>query len=181
MKRYFITDRKSAGGFRALIEIIRDQIHLGLDYLQIREKDLSAREVFEFALAVLEVRRSIEAGKRSLVLINSRSDVAVACGADGVHLPADAPSATLPGLLVIRSCHTLDEVRSAHADAVTFGPVFSSPGKGTPTGLGKLREACALGKPVFALGGVNWDNSDACVQAGAVGIAGIRLFQDPEL
>lgn len=180
MKRYYITDRKSAGGFRALLEIIRDQVHMGLDYLQIREKDLSAREVFEFALAALEVTKSARAGSPTRLLINSRADVAQACGADGVHLPARAPMQTLPGLLVFRSCHTVEEVRTAHADAVTFSPVFHSPGKPAPVGIPALREACALGKPVFALGGITWDNAQQCMSAGAAGIAGIRLFQDPE-
>jgi thiamine-phosphate pyrophosphorylase len=181
VKRYFITDRKAAGGFRALLEIIRDQLHLGIDYLQIREKDLTARELFEFALAVLELRNEMKPARPTRLLINSRADVASACGADGVHLPASAPTVTLPGLLVFRSCHTLQEVRAAQADAVTFGPVFDSPGKGAPVGLDALKAACTLSKPVFALGGVTWENADACVAAGAAGIAGIRLFQEPDL
>jgi thiamine-phosphate pyrophosphorylase len=181
VKQYYITDRKSAGGFGQLLEIIRDQMHLGVDMIQIREKDLPARQVFEFTLAVLEVRSELKSKLRPKVLVNSRGDIAAATGADGVHLPADAPLETLPRLLVGRSCHTLDEVRSAKADFVTFGPVFATPGKGPPVGLDALRAACKLGKPVYALGGVNWDNADDCMQAGAEGIAGIRLFQDPEL
>lgn len=180
MKRYYITDRKSLGGFRPLLDVIRDQMHLGVDFIQIREKDVPARQLFEFTLAVLEVRDS-EIPKKSPVkiLVNSRADVALAVGADGVHLPASAPSETLPGLLVVRSCHALEEVRAAKADMVTFGPVFESPGKGTPVGLEALREACQGTMPVFALGGVNWENASDCISAGAAGIAGIRLFQDP--
>ena len=180
MKRYYITDRKTAGGFRALLEVIRDQFHLGLDYLQIREKDLSARELFEFTLAVMEVRASTVLPRPVKLLVNSRADVAIACGADGVHLPSHAPRQTLPGMLVFRSCHTVAEVRNAQTDAVTFGPVFVSPGKGMPVGIENLRSACAFAMPVFALGGVTWDNADECAAAGATGIAGIRLFQDPE-
>jgi thiamine-phosphate pyrophosphorylase len=182
MKRYYITDRKSAGGFRPLLDIIRDQMHLGVDYIQIREKDLEARELFEFTLAVLEVRgelpKRIPAPK---VLLNSRGDIAKACGADGVHLPSTAPEQTLPGLVVARSCHTLAEIRGAKADFVTFGPIFESPGKGPALGLDALKTACHLGKPVFALGGVTWDNAAECMHVGAEGIAGIRLFQDPDL
>jgi thiamine-phosphate pyrophosphorylase len=182
MKRYYITDRKPAGGFRALMEIIRDQMYLGIDLIQIREKDLSARELFEFTLAVIEVRDSeIKKAGKTKILVNTRADVALAAGADGVHLPASAPHETLPGLLVGRSCHTLLEVKHAQADFVTYGPVFESPGKGKALGLDALKAACHLGKPVYALGGVNWDNADSCVHAGAIGIAGIRLFQDPEL
>jgi thiamine-phosphate pyrophosphorylase len=177
MKRFYITDRKPIGGFRALLDTIRDQMHLGVDLIQIREKDLSARELFEFTLAVLEVRGKF----KTRILVNSRADVAFATGADGVHLPADAPVQTLPGLMVGRSCHSLLEVQHARADYVTFGPVFDSPGKGPALGLDALKAACHLNKPVYALGGVNWDNAESCMRAGAVGIAGIRLFQEPEL
>ena len=182
MRRYYITDRKAVGGFHPLLEIIRDQMHLGVDFIQIREKDITARELFEFTLAVLEVRdRESQAHLPTKILLNSRADVALATGADGVHLPSDAPQQTLKGLIVARSCHTLEEVRGTNANFITFGPVFDTPGKGPPTGLDALRSACALGKPVYALGGVNWDNAAACLDAGAAGIAGIRLFQDPEL
>jgi thiamine-phosphate pyrophosphorylase len=182
MKRYYITDRKSVGGFRPLLEVIRDQMHLGVDFIQIREKDISARELFEFTLAVLEVRgNEIRSPEPTKILVNSRADVAQAAGADGVHLPAHSPQQTLPGLVVARSCHALTEIRAANADFVTFGPVFATPGKGAPIGLDALRVACQLGKPVYALGGVTWENAAECVHAGAEGIAGIRLFQDPGL
>ncbi|MBV9761265.1 MAG: thiamine phosphate synthase [Acidobacteriaceae bacterium] len=182
MKRYYITDRKAVGGFRPLLEVIRDQVHLGVDYIQIREKDLTARELFEFTLAVLELRGGDPRKHlHAKILLNSRADIAFATGADGVHLPADAPRQTLPKLIVARSCHTLEEVRQCSADFVTFGPVFDSPGKGKPVGVEILKSACRLGKPVFALGGVNWENAADCMQAGAEGIAGIRLFQDPEM
>ena len=72
-------------------------------------------------------------------------------------------------------------MKAAKADFVTFGPVFNSPGKGPALGLGMLREAAALGPYVYALGGVNWDNGDECIRHGAIGVAGIRLFRDPEL
>ena len=181
MKRYYITDRKAVGGFRPLLEVVRDQMHLGVDYIQIREKDLPARELFEFTLAVLECRAETSNHLPTKILVNSRCDIALATGADGVHLPARAPAEVLPGLIIARSCHTLEEVAAAQADLVTFGPVFETPGKGTPVGLEQLRRACAMGKPVYALGGVNWENAAACRQAGVTGIAGIRLFQDPEL
>ncbi len=182
MKRYYITDRKSVGGFRPLLEVIRDQMHLGVDLIQIREKDLSARELFEFTLAVMEVRQTeIRTPLPTRILVNTRADVAAATGADGVHLPSESPRESLPGLLIGRSCHTLEEVEQSRADFVTFGPVFETPGKGEPASLEILKAACQFGKPVFALGGVNWDNAAGCMRAGATGIAGIRLFQDPEL
>lgn len=182
MKRYYITDRKAVGGFGRLLDVIRDQLHMGVDYIQIREKDLEARHLFEFTLAVLEARsETVFLPIATKVLVNTRADVAKATGADGVHLPAAAPSETLPGLIVARSCHTLEEVQNTTADFVTFGPVFDSPQKGKGQGLEKLQQACQIGKPVFALGGVNWDNAAQCIAAGAQGVAGIRLFQEPDL
>ncbi len=182
MKRYYITDRKAVGGFRPLLEVIRDQMHLGVDLIQIREKDITARELFEFTLAVIEVRDlEVRAHVPAKILVNSRADIAVATRADGVHLASTAPRQTLPGLLTVRSCHTLEDIKATDAQLVTFGPIFDSPGKGTPVGLDALKAACRLGKPVFALGGVNWDNAAECMHAGAEGIAGIRLFQEPEL
>ena len=95
-----------------------------MDYIQIREKDLSARELFEFSLAVLEVRGTVRTREPTKILLNSRADVAFAIGADGVHLPSDAPRQTLPGLLVARSCHTIDEIKAVQADFVVFRTDF---------------------------------------------------------
>ena len=182
MQRYYITNRKAIGGFRPLLEVIRDQMHLGVDYIQIREKDITARELFEFTLAVLEVRNNeIRSPLHTKILLNTRGDVALATGADGVHLPSDAPHEMLPGLLIARSCHSLNQVQSTAAQLITFGPVFDSPGKGVAVGLDSLRAACQFGKVLFALGGVNWDNAAQCMAAGAAGVAGIRLFQEPDL
>src|SRR5437763_4199037 len=99
MKRYYITDRKAVGGFRPLLDVVRDQMHLGVDYIQIREKDLSARELFEFTLAAIEVRSQIRKPLGTKILVNSRGDIAAVTGADGVHLPSGAPRQSLPGLL----------------------------------------------------------------------------------
>jgi thiamine-phosphate pyrophosphorylase len=172
--RYFITDRRLCGGLAPLLELISRQMGLGVDYIQIREKDLTARELFEFVSAVVKRR----GGSRSKILVNSRADVAVAAGADGVHLPSHAPMVTLPRLIVARSCHTEEELRAAKADFVVFGPVFASPGKGEPVGLEALRRACGYRTPVFALGGVTRENEALCREAGAAGVAGIRLFMN---
>jgi thiamine-phosphate pyrophosphorylase len=175
--RYFITDRRQCGGGLAeLLDIIRQQIKRGVEYIQIREKDLTPRELWEFTCAVVAARGN----RASKILVNERADIAIAAGADGVHLPGRAPGETPRGLLVMRSCHTLEEVQNARADFVTFSPVFQSPGKGEPTGLSTLREACRLAVPVFALGGVTWENAASCMEAGAVGVAGIRLFLEPD-
>jgi thiamine-phosphate pyrophosphorylase len=115
------------------------------------------------------------------ILVNTRADVAVAAGADGVHLTAAAPAETLPGLIVARSCHTLGEVIAAQADLVVFGPVFEGHGGEPPSGLMLLQQACKLHSHVYALGGVDWDNAASCMAQGAEGVAGIRLFQQPTL
>lgn len=172
--RYLISDRRLCGGLPGLLDLICRQIAAGVDYIQIREKDLCARELFEFTRAVVLAR----ANAPSKILVNSRADVARAAGADGVHLPSRAPFATLPGLIVARSCHTIAEIQQSRADFVTFSPIFESPGKGSGIGLQALSEASRIGIPVFALGGITWQNATLCTQAGAAGIAGIRLFLD---
>ena len=121
------------------------------------------------------------------LLLNGRADVALAAGADGVHLPADGvPVAALRarfgrGLLIGRSTHCLEDVERARhdgADYVTFGPVYASPGKGAAVGLAALRRAAATGLPVFALGGVTLERFAELAATGASGIAAIRLFQE---
>ena len=197
MLLYYITDRKQFPGDEAqqreqLLAKIAEAARAAVDYIQLREKDLSSSELERLAGAAMDaVRRT---GAKSRVLINSRVDVALAVGADGVHLrfhdisPTDARrmwraagAATEPVVAV--SCHSENEVGSAKAagaDFVVFGPVF---GKGdTPgTAVGGLRAACAYGIPVFALGGITAENAPSCIEAGASGVAGIRLFQHGEL
>jgi thiamine-phosphate pyrophosphorylase len=120
------------------------------------------------------------------LLVNDRMDVALACGLDGVHLPADRPApqsyrAVCERHMVIGvSCHTIEEVRRAAAEGADFallGPIFSTPGKGPPIGLGPLKEAARESVPVLALGGITLENARACMDAGAAGIAAIRLFE----
>jgi thiamine-phosphate pyrophosphorylase len=122
------------------------------------------------------------------LLVNGRADLALAAGADGVHLPADGvPVAPLRrrfgrALLLGRSTHRLEEVAEAAqagADYVVFGPVFPVPGKGEPAGLERLAAAAALGVPVLALGGIGLAELPRVAAAGAAGAAGIRLFADP--
>ncbi len=138
-----------------------------------------------------------EVGGKTKLLVNGRADVAVAAGADGVHLTSRPGELTAEQVrrvfaaagrgapLVSASCHTLEDVRRAvdgGVDLVLSGPVFEKRVAGevvvAGVGLEALREACtaAAGKPVLALGGVTWENAALCLEAGAAGVAGIRLF-----
>lgn len=211
MLLYYITDRTQFAGTeaeraRSVLAKVADAARSGVDYIQLREKDLSPRQLELLAgEAIRQVRANcaLEAGKRkpqTRLLINSRTDVALACGADGVHLQSHDISvpdvrsiwkhhngAEHPAALVAVSCHSVDEVRRAAddgADFAVFGPVFekkSVKNKATPVGLEGLRQACKQGIPVLALGGVTLQNAAQCLQAGAAGIAAIRLFHENEM
>ena len=186
MIRCYITDSQSAGGIEKVIEAVRRAVADQVDWIQIREKHLPARELAIFARRVIAIAHS----GQTKVLINSRIDVAIACGADGVHLPSDSmPVETVrsiapPGWLIGVSTHTLEEAQAAQragANYVLFGPVFESiskQGYGSKQGLQTLEWVCNhMTIPVLALGGVTKENSASCLAAGASGVAGISLFQ----
>ena len=189
---YYITARGQLatppgqdGKEEALQRQVRAAFSAGVGYVQVREKDLPGRRL---AQLVEDLQDSPEK-KGSRLLVNERLDLAIACGADGVHLPADslplsaARSKAGREWIVGISCHTEEEVAEAlreGASYVLWGPVFETPSKpgAAPLGLSDLARLCRrFAIPVFALGGVNVENAKDCVQAGAAGVAGIRLFQ----
>ena len=205
---YYITDSKQLASesqerTRLLLQCIQAAAGAGVDAIQLREKHLSARELSELALRAAETIRGTNSANKSKtrLLINSRVDVAIACGADGVHLRSDDISAadaravfmqvgvTRPTIAV--SCHRLQEVELAEghgADLAVFGPIFDkSSTHVAPTGIAELKLVCERlraaksSMPVLALGGVDLSNAPECLEAGAAGIAGIRLFQSGAL
>ena len=192
-KLCYITDRRSLEP-RPLLPRILAAIEAGIDIVQIREKDLPPRELAELAGTAV----AAAAGTGAQVVVNDRLDIALAVGAQGVHLggqsiPPEAVRAavaklSLPGPFIVGvSCHSFEQALAAEvagADYVLLGPIFSTPSKlayGPPLGLGKLREITAeLKIPVFALGGIGVAQVRPCLDAGAAGLAGIRVFQEPE-
>jgi thiamine-phosphate pyrophosphorylase len=200
---YYITDRIQFPGAEAarcgrLLANIAEAARCGMDYIQLREKDLGARALQRLAREAVEVIRGVPKGTQptAKLLINSRTDVAIASSADGVHLRSQdiSPSEVrkiweLSGAgnaapTIGVSCHSIDEVRHAADDGATlvvFGPVFGKGNSSGGAGIALLRKACLERIPVLALGGVTLENVSACLDAGAAGIAGIRLFQQNDI
>ncbi len=188
---YYITDRRQLPGDRiaALVARVKSAVSRGVDFVQVREKDLCDLELFNLAKEIVRLARRTPCK----VLVNGRLDVAVACGAHGVHLPStgidvrDVTKHIPRGFLVGVSTHSLQEALRAQAggaDYILVGPVFrteSKTGYGPPMGLAPFRRICsAVSVPVLGLGGIRSDRISAVLGAGAAGIAGITLFQKNE-
>jgi thiamine-phosphate pyrophosphorylase len=202
MLLYYITDRRAFPGSDAkqcdaLLRRIADAARAGVDYIQLREKDLSARELERLARDAVQAVCNNSAATK--LLINGRADVALACSADGVHLPGGELTASEVRTLWTRCCktepligvsaHSTADVRCAKAQGADFAvlaPIFEKAQTVAPgIGVEELRGASRLaGDPsstdrfaVLALGGVTVSNAKFCIAAGAAGVAGIRLFQ----
>ncbi len=186
LQLYYITDRNQLKN-RTLEGCIAGAITAGVDWVQVREKDLPARRLLALADEALGLSRG--QGK-TRVILNDRLDVAIAAKAHGVHLgtrsmPAESVRKLAPPEFIVGvSCHSLEEALSAQAAGANYlliGPIFETPSKlpfGPPLGLAKLREVTSrISIPVFALGGITLDRVAACRENGAAGIAGIRIFQ----
>jgi len=192
----YVTDRRGLADAPELagklqLEKIAQAANAGVDWIQLREKDLSGRALAEFTARALAL-----AGSRSAVLVNDRVDVACSAGASGVHLGEHSLPAgeakrfavqlcARENFLVGISAHSLEgalQAEKAGADYVIFGPVYATPSKagfGEPQGTQRLREVChRVAIPVLAIGGITLENTGDCLAAGAAGIAAIRLFQD---
>ena len=215
---YYITNRKAFPGDEfscreRLLGKISEAAAAGVDYIQLREKDLSSHEIELLARDAMDRLASARptAGVTrpgTCLLINSRIDVALAVAAGGMHLPAgdvsvavargvwDKAIATLQGKsdgenpnkmpIVSISCHSIQDVADAaeaKADLALFAPVFGKKDvpQAKPTGLEDLRVACGNRISVLALGGISLENARSCLDAGAAGIAAIRLFQENDV
>ena len=174
MIRYYVTDRRQGD----VLAYAGRAIANGVEMIQVREKDLPARELLDVVCKV----RDLAAGTRTRILVNDRLDIALAAAIDGVHLPADGlpPERVRPLVKILGvSTHTLEEALDAEragADFIVFGPIFETPGK-TAIGLEPLSDVASRVKiPILAIGGITAANSQQVLNAGASGIAGIRLF-----
>ena len=189
----YVTDRRGISPTAApadLLAMIERASAAAVDWIQIREKDLSARDLLELS------QQAVARAGKTRILANDRLDVALAAGAAGVHLGGEsAPVAEVARwcraghapaeFLIGASCHSLAEVLAAGnsgADYVFFGPIFATPSKlryGAPLGVEQLAEVCRQAHiPVIAIGGITTGNAGECLRAGAAGIAAIRLFQE---
>ncbi len=203
MLLYYITDRSQFPGDEnlrrvRLLETIAQAIRCGVDFIQLREKDLSPQQLETLAREAIQLRTENQKLKTAF-LINSRTDIAMACGAQGVHLRSNdiSPSEVKKiwtkcgkstGVTTGVSCHRRAEVARAAkegANFAVFGPVFGKvsgeKAHARPAGLEALHEACQEKIPVLALGGVTLGNAEACIRTGAAGVAAIRLFQENKM
>lgn len=200
----YVTDRhllrsqqpSGAASTGDLLVRIERAVAAGVDWIQIREKGLPARELLELTGRAIAVTRG-GANTRARIIVNDRLDVAIAARAAGVHLGGDSiPLAEAvqwcragnapPDFMVGASCHHVQEAIAAEragGNYIFFGPVYETPAKmkfGAPQGVDKLAEVCRnVQIPVLAIGGIDEENTGTCVRAGATGIAAIRLFQQP--
>jgi thiamine-phosphate pyrophosphorylase len=201
MLLYAITDRHLLPGSEqerqaGVVALARNWAARGVDYIQIREKDLSLNDLRELTAEIVAAVR-LE-GPKTRVLLNGPAEIALEVGAAGVHLPGNPPASAAKAVrglyaaagreaIVSRACHSVEQAASSRdASLILFAPVFEKKvaDEKVPAislsgvGLDALARACraAAPVPVFALGGVTSENAPACVAAGAAGIAAIRLF-----
>ena len=187
-----VTDRRrlvaghdgERGARRRLAEVAREAVAAGVDLIQIRERDLETADLVELVEAIVGIAR----GSSTQVVVNDRLDVALACGAAGVHLrtdsiaPARARSIAAPVFLIGRSVHRLDEAveHASQVDYLIAGTVFPTSSKPSPDRLlgviGLMEMAQAVAVPVLAIGGVTIERVPQIAATGAAGIAGIGLF-----
>lgn len=176
--------------FQSVLALVRAAVRAGISLIQLREKNLTARSLYELAVSSLELTR----GSETRLLINDRADIARAAHADGVHLSVQSLDASMirrafgADFLIGVSTHSLleaEQARDGGADFAVFGPIYDTPAKrpyGAPLGVESLRETARQLSPfpLLALGGITRQNAPEVLRAGASGIAAIRLFSDAD-
>jgi thiamine-phosphate pyrophosphorylase len=176
--------------FQDILDQVSAAVAAGIQLIQLREKRLTARVLFELTARAAEITR----GTSTRLLVNDRADIAAGAGADGVHLTTRSLEPQIvrrtfgDDFLIGASTHSLAEgtnARDGGADFVVFGPIFPTPSKegyGPPRGVSSLADVASELSPfpVLALGGISIENARECLRAGASGIAGISLFQTAE-
>lgn len=185
---YLATDRARTAG-RPLLQVVEAALQGGVDAVQLREKDLSTAALCDLASRLRALTRRY--GAR--LLINDRIDVALAVGADGIHLPvnsfaaSDARRVLGAQALIGVSTHSLEQAEAAtagSADFIVFGPVFETPSKrefGPPVGLPALaRVSAKTAAPVFAIGGITVDRVESVCRCGARGVAVISAILEAD-
>lgn len=171
---------------KEILKIIKTATELEIPLIQIREKHLSAKLLFELASEAAAVTKD----SATAILVNDRADTALAAGADGVHLTAKSLSAEIvrrnfpENFIIGVSAHSLEKVREAklqNADFAVFSPIFYTPNKGEPLGLNALREVCEELQPfpVLGLGGIDETNYESVLKISS-GFAAIRFLSDGE-
>jgi thiamine-phosphate pyrophosphorylase len=179
---YAITDGTAGKDEPRWIVGVKRILSRGVHFLQIRERDLSARRLADLTRSLLALPNP--AGTK--ILVNDRADVAIACGAHGVHLRDGSVSPETfarPGFTVSVSCHGISDLnRTGGADLILLAPIFAPLSKTDarpslgPEAVGEASHISRI--PVLALGGITQKNAPACIAAGAAGIAGISYFAD---
>jgi thiamine-phosphate pyrophosphorylase len=170
-----------------ILNLVKIAVDANISLIQIREKQLPARNVFEITLEAAK----IAVNSNTKILVNDRADIALAANAGGVHLTANSLSAEIirkrfpKNFIIGASAHTIEQAARAKAqgaDFATFSPIFLTLGKGEPKGLDALREVCEKLKPfpVIALGGIDKSNFKSVLENGASGFAAIRFLNDAE-
>ena len=176
--------------FQNLFELIAAAVAAGIDLVQVREKSLPTKVLYELVTSAAGITR----GSPTKLLVNDRADVAASAGADGVHLSTHSLPVPIVrqsfgnNFLIGVSTHSLVEARTAqdeNADFAVFGSVFQTPSKeqyGAPVGIEELKHVCSelTPFPILAIGGVTEDNFSECLGGGAHGVAGIRTFSDTQ-
>lgn len=171
----------------AIVDIVTHAVRHRIPLVQIREKSLPAGLLFDLTVKAACVCR----GSETKLLVNGRTDIALAAGAVGVHLPTNglpvaAVRSMVPdGFIIGVSCHSIDDVENSKkngADFAVLGPVFETPGKGNPVGIDSFADAIAgFGPfPVLALGGIAEHNYRSVLGTGAAGFAAIRFLNDSQ-